>query len=439
MAFLLPSSVGATVKATGSWKIHQDSLDVANDLHFTIWQKESDRWIENYNITVGALNCGTLDSSSFTPHDDGKGDGKTHAVDCKFWSGSLAKCCTVLVNAELDLSAWNTVRIRDIMWTYEGADSTDDDLPDNGFTACKAAEESLLVFTYFNDDDDPEKWFYIRGYRFDTNGTGYVDADSLWDLGSAAWDIVQPDTLIPVPAGGMAVFVMAFEFGDWLRFSITIETSVSTIEVRGQHQSDGPTYVDLASLDAVPRDDYIEVSWTTANEIDNAGFNVRRGLSPSGAMSKINKEPIAAQGDALKGGVYAFRDYDVDPNVTYYYWLEDVDVNGNIAMHGPVSAKIASIVSKPVRLVLDQNAPNPFGAATDIRFGLPTAGDVVLAIYNPMGQRVSTMVQEYRPAGYHVVSWDGTNDHGLPVSGGIYYYRLEAAGQTQIRKMVYLK
>lgn len=82
----------------------------------------------------------------------------------------------------------------------------------------------------------------------------------------------------------------------------------------------------------------INVDWSTATEIDTAGFNIYRSTSPDGPFTQVNDTIISASPDPLTGGTYQFTDTDVVPDQTYYYELEDVEVNGNTTRHGPITA-----------------------------------------------------------------------------------------------------
>jgi FlgD Ig-like domain len=88
---------------------------------------------------------------------------------------------------------------------------------------------------------------------------------------------------------------------------------------------------------------------------------------------------------------------------------------------------------------LSQNYPNPFNPTTTIAFSLKERGRVSLVIYNVAGERVRTLVDENVVAGAHTKMWDGRDEVGQPVSSGVYFYRLVAAGFEQTRKMVLLK
>ncbi len=76
----------------------------------------------------------------------------------------------------------------------------------------------------------------------------------------------------------------------------------------------------------------------TESEIDNAGFNIYRSETEDGEYIKINDSLIPAQGSSTQGASYEFTDTDVKNRKTYYYKLEDIDLNGTSTMHGPVSA-----------------------------------------------------------------------------------------------------
>ena len=93
----------------------------------------------------------------------------------------------------------------------------------------------------------------------------------------------------------------------------------------------------------------------------------------------------------------------------------------------------------PLSFTVSQNYPNPFNPLTLIKFGLPEGEKVEIIIYNTLGQKVKTLLSEFKEAGYHTISWDGTTNAGKKVSTGIYYYRVEAGKHMAIRKMLLLK
>ncbi len=88
---------------------------------------------------------------------------------------------------------------------------------------------------------------------------------------------------------------------------------------------------------------------------------------------------------------------------------------------------------------LGQNFPNPFNPSTTIEYSLPENAQVTLTIYNILGQKVSTLIDRSIAAGTYRVIWNGTNEAGVPVAGGLYIYRLQTDKATITRKMILMK
>jgi hypothetical protein len=91
----------------------------------------------------------------------------------------------------------------------------------------------------------------------------------------------------------------------------------------------------------------------------------------------------------------------------------------------------------PSRAVLSQNYPNPFNASTEILFTVPQTGEVTLEVYDVLGRKVTTLVDQVLTAGQHKALFS-TNAAG-ELSSGVYFYRLTTAQGTQIRRMVFMK
>ena len=90
----------------------------------------------------------------------------------------------------------------------------------------------------------------------------------------------------------------------------------------------------------------------------------------------------------------------------------------------------------PQGFALGQNYPNPFNPSTIIPYQLPTAAHVRLEVFNVLGQRVATLVNEERPAGFHAARWDATDAAGQAVAAGVYIYRLRGEGVELTRRLV---
>ncbi|ODS36570.1 MAG: hypothetical protein A7315_01820 [Candidatus Altiarchaeales archaeon WOR_SM1_79] len=99
-----------------------------------------------------------------------------------------------------------------------------------------------------------------------------------------------------------------------------------------------PTAVKMKAFQAHAYERSILLEWTTAHEIDNAGFHLYRSLSRQGPYTRITRFLIPGQGYSTRGARYRFLDEGVETEVTYYYKLEDVDFHGHGTFHGPVWA-----------------------------------------------------------------------------------------------------
>jgi len=95
--------------------------------------------------------------------------------------------------------------------------------------------------------------------------------------------------------------------------------------------------------------------------------------------------------------------------------------------------------SKPTTFNLSQNYPNPFNPVTNFKFSLPQASHVKIEIFNILGQKVKTLVDEDMKAGSFVVDWDGKDQRGVEASSGIYFYRIVAGDFSSVKRMVLLK
>ena len=105
-------------------------------------------------------------------------------------------------------------------------------------------------------------------------------------------------------------------------------------------------------------------------------------------------------------------------------------------------AKIHSenISLQPNTYALYQNYPNPFNPATTITYQLKEKGDVTLEIFDILGRRVASLVNNVvQSPGVHTISWKGTNSWGEKAASGIYIYRLKAKNFTDAKKMILLK
>jgi len=136
-------------------------------------------------------------------------------------------------------------------------------------------------------------------------------------------------------------------------------------------------------------------------------------------------EPAAA----LTSARLRIRVYDAS------YVLVDEQEAYDVIDYEPVSA-----VDLQPPLILHQNSPNPFNPQTEISFVLPSRSAVHLRVYDVSGQLVRSLIDGTRiDAGHGSVFWNGRDDQGHPVVSGTYFYRLEAGGYTETKRMTLIR
>jgi len=105
----------------------------------------------------------------------------------------------------------------------------------------------------------------------------------------------------------------------------------------------------------------------------------------------------------------------------------------------PPSFKLTDEPDIPFIYQLNHNYPNPFNPTTTISFSLAEPGYTSISIYNILGQKVSSLVDEYKSPGIYSVIWDGRNKSGAAVSSGVYFYRVESGEFNDTKKMLLLR
>ena len=105
----------------------------------------------------------------------------------------------------------------------------------------------------------------------------------------------------------------------------------------------------------------------------------------------------------------------------------------------PIPTAIEERAARPNSFVLHQNAPNPFNPSTVVSYELGQEGWVELEIFDLLGRKVRTLVDERRGSGSHVAAWDGRDDRGAQVATGAYLYRLRAGGFVASRKLLLIR
>ena len=113
----------------------------------------------------------------------------------------------------------------------------------------------------------------------------------------------------------------------------------------------------------------------------------------------------------------------------FTYRLKQVDNDGTYSYSSEIEVEVI-----PDRYELYQNYPNPFNPVTNIKFSLPEAAKVKVDVFNIIGEKVRTLIEQNMKAGFHNITFNAEN-----LSSGTYIYRLQTENFTQIKKMLLLK
>ncbi len=171
--------------------------------------------------------------------------------------------------------------------------------------------------------------------------------------------------------------------------------------------------------------------WNTKSETNNYGFEIHRSIN------KVKFEKVGfviGNGTTSEMKSYIFTDKNVNSG-THYYRLKQTDFDGSYYFSDIIKIEINS----PKEFSLHQNYPNPFNPETTIKYQLPEKSFITLKIYNIHGQEIKILINDEKPAGYHSINWDATNNYGTKVSSGIYIYQLNAGHFIQTKNMILLK
>ncbi len=184
--------------------------------------------------------------------------------------------------------------------------------------------------------------------------------------------------------------------------------------------------VELTSFTANVSSNAVTLNWKTSTETNNKGFEIQRKVEGS-TWTKISF--VNGNGTSTKSHEYSYVDGNLESG-NYSYRLKQVDFNGSYEYSNVVEASI----NAPNKFELAQNFPNPFNPTTKISFSVPSNSNVKLTVYNLLGQEITTLVNGFMKAGSHTVEFNATN-----MNSGLYFYKLESNGLTQVKKMMLLK
>ncbi len=201
----------------------------------------------------------------------------------------------------------------------------------------------------------------------------------------------------------------------------------------GESNTDStPLPVELTTFLASVVDNNVELNWATATEVNNYGFNLER-KPETGDWNMVVFVEGAGNSNSPKN--YSYMDNSVVKAGTYLYRLKQVDIDGSFEYSEVVEVSMLT----SVEFNLSQNFPNPFNPTTTISFSIPSVESgnihsIRLTVFNVIGEQVAELVNQNMEAGSHSVQFDASE-----LNSGIYIYKIEADGFSQIRKMILVK
>lgn len=291
-----------------------------------------------------------------------------------------------------------------------------------------------------------QTYLVVEEYKFNTLGAGHDDEVYLWvnpALSSVPVTTVAEcqnngitNTLdldfdnYQTPAGGIGSFIWnsrgagnpvgAFD-------GVRVAYGSSDVVAWTNLAAASATPVELTSFSANAIKGAVNLSWKTATEVNNMGFNVERSANQTD-WSKLAF--VKGNGTTTSTISYSYVDNSVSQG-NYYYRLKQIDNNGSFKYSSIVEVNVNNA---PSAFALNQNYPNPFNPSTIISYSLPQASNVKLIVYNAIGQPVRTLENGFKNAGTYNVTFNASE-----LSSGIYFCKIEAGQFSSIRKMMLVK
>jgi len=183
--------------------------------------------------------------------------------------------------------------------------------------------------------------------------------------------------------------------------------------------------VELISFKGMYSNDKITLSWQTATELNNKGFEIQKSIEKK---SWLTIGFVNGSGTTSESRVYSYQDNSVFAEKNYYR-LKQLDFDGTFQYSDVID------VSVPIeKFSLSQNFPNPFNPSTTIRYTIHEKSFIRISIYDVKGEKISDLVNEEKDRGFYSVEINSKN-----LSSGVYFYRIVTEDYVNTKKMLLLK
>jgi hypothetical protein len=197
--------------------------------------------------------------------------------------------------------------------------------------------------------------------------------------------------------------------------------------------------VELSSFTAMVNEADVLLNWTTATETNNKGFEIQRSEVRDQKSEWEVIGFVEGNGTTTDQNQYSFTNKEV-PEGKYTYRLKQIDLNGAFNYSDEVNVEVKSVYT----FILEQNFPNPFNPATTIKFGVKEKSNVRIDIFNSIGEKVNTILNEEREPGnysidFSAIGGSASGGNAVDLPSGVYLYQIKAGNFIQTKKMILLK
>ncbi len=189
-----------------------------------------------------------------------------------------------------------------------------------------------------------------------------------------------------------------------------------------------PLPVELTSFTATLINQNVLLNWQTATEVNNYGFEIERSVLSAERQAWEKVGFVNGSGNSNSPKDYSFIDKELLPGKLSYR-LKQIDNNGNFKYSDIVNV---NLITKDFKLY--QNYPNPFNPTTRISWQSPVDGNVIIKIYNILGNEIAELLNEFKSAGRQEMNFNATIIN-KQLASGVYLYRIEVKNSELIFSM----
>jgi len=200
--------------------------------------------------------------------------------------------------------------------------------------------------------------------------------------------------------------------------------------------------VELSDFTAKYSNGVVTLRWTTASEVDNAGFNIFRSINNQKTFRKINGQLIPGAGNSTSKKQYSYEDQQIIEGIKYFYKLQDVSFAGEkefspVISINPMPTKNSKT---PETFRITNCYPNPFNPYIQIRFCMGDVSNPEIKIYDLNSRLIKSFSNFETKAGYGQLIWFGKDNANNPVSSGIYFCKIMADdGRFDVKKFTLIR